>query len=155
MTTFCFFGENLECWIPEIGTVWTDEALAPVFSCTQKTVKTCLVQFSMLRVYLSEHCLPKNALHPGKLTFWTETWRFGSDDFPFQIGCFSSFQPHIFPRVFCPINHSPPPFDTRPGDKNLWRSWNRLVLLLWHLVRRGHTCFEQLEGWLKALKTLA
>jgi len=27
-------------------------------------------------------------VHPGRLTAGTQTWRFGSDDFPFQLGDF-------------------------------------------------------------------
>ncbi len=30
--------------------------------------------------------VPSISLHPGKLTCSTPKWRFGSDDFPFQVG---------------------------------------------------------------------
>ena len=39
------------------------------------------------------------AVHPGRLTFWTQKWRFGSGDWTFQFGDLTRFQPLMFRGV--------------------------------------------------------
>ena len=45
-----------------------------------------IIHWQIDKFQLYKH-LYYHVLHPGKkLTFWTQHWRFGSDDFPFQLG---------------------------------------------------------------------
>ena len=143
------FRENLECWIPEIGTVWTDEALAPVFSCTKKTVETFFGLFFHAASLSLGTLSTKKRITPCKINILNRNMEVWFRWFSFSNWVLFLASSRASFRVFL-SNQFPPlrPFGTRPGDKNLWRSWNLLVLLLWHLVMRGHTCFE-LEDWLK------
>ena len=99
------------CWF-----TWNDD-IQKYIGCLKeqqklKQAEPCLHKLQFWQVILSfpfffesfECFTPKirespKPLHPGKLTFWTQQWRFGSDNFPFQCKVIFSFQLLIFRGV--------------------------------------------------------
>ena len=95
-----------------------------------------MIQSEMIYIYIIQYNLSLRAFfkllpgqktifegfHPGRLTWNMSSWRFGSDDFPFQLGDGCRFQPFIFQgknHFWSPVSSrrcwqgiaQPPPYD--------------------------------------------